>query len=148
MNKVFIGIDPDCIACGVSMLIKYDGIKDKLIISKMPFFELFDCLKFESKRSYQLVKVYLEAGWLNKRSNWHSDGLGEFVSGRIGAKVGANHEVGKLIAKMCEYLQIDYELVQPRTSKFGIKQFRMMTKYEGKLDQDMVDSALLIWGRV
>ena len=162
MNKILIGIDPDCVASGCAELAinKYEvdcGIPNtyettrELKIHKLKFFELFDELHnletlIKISKDYT-VKVYIEAGWLNTKSNWHVSGKGENVASRIGTKVGANHQVGKLIAEMCEYLGLEYELVQPRTSKYSIKQFRMMSGYKGKLDQDMVDSALLIIGR-
>lgn len=146
MNKILIGIDPDVEAIGVSIIT--DG---KMVIEKKSFFHLYGYLEllklgFGFDYAYT-VKVYIEAGWLNTKSNWHVSGKGENVASRIGTKVGANHQVGKLIAEMCEYLGLEYELVQPRTSKYSIKQFRMMSGYKGKLDQDMVDSALLIIGR-
>lgn len=168
MNKILIGIDPDCVASGCAALAinKYEvdcggpntfETTRELKIHKLKFFELFDYL-WELKvkiddipappDEYAIkIKVYIESGWENKKSNWHVSGKGENVASRIGTKVGANHQVGKLIAEMCEYLGLEYELVQPRTSKYSIKQFRMMSGYKGKLDQDMVDSALLIIGR-
>lgn len=151
--KILIGIDADVEKSGVAILTK-DSLfpNGRLLIEKKSFFKLFDFLLAISNQrdkyfeEYSL-KVYLEAGWLNTKSNWHVSGKGEDVSARVGTKVGANHQVGKLIVEMCEYLKIDYELVQPKTSKIGIRQFRMLTKYEGKLDQDMVDAGCLILGR-
>lgn len=149
MNKILIGIDPDVEFSGFAkMYISQNGEKE-MSIMKFRFFEMFDFFKryTTTKTDNFKIKVYIEAGWLNLKSNWHVSGHGERVSARIGTKVGANHQVGKLIAEMCEYLGLEYELVQPRTSKYSIKQFRMMTGYKGKLDQDQVDAALLIIGR-
>ena len=150
MKAVYIGIDCDVEKSGVSTIIKVDK-KSELKIEKMAFFELFDYLKYyrDNKDSFfdWKIKIFLEAGWKILKSNWHVSGKGENVASRIGTKVGANHQVGKLIAEMCEYLGLECELVQPRTSKYSIKQFRMMSGYKGKLDQDMVDSALLIISR-
>ena len=147
VNKIFIGIDCDTDASGVAV-----WTENQLSIYKMKFFKLFDFFKqfTDNRESYYdwEVKVILEAGWLNKKSNWHSEGKGEFVSGRIGAKVGANHQVGKLIVEMCEYLGLEYELHQPVSSKMGINLFRKMTGYKGKLDQDMIDAGCLVYKRV
>jgi hypothetical protein len=159
-NKILIGVDPDTQKSGYACLITrrveidcgvpntWETQKD-LQINKVRFFEMFDALttlKKMTKFEGYTAKVYIEAGWLNK-SNWHLTGQGENVASLIGTKVGANHQVGKLIAEMCEYLGLEYELVQPRTSKIPVKLFRKMTGYTGKLDADMVDSAMLIIGR-
>jgi len=149
MNKILIGIDPDVEFSGYAKMYISDSGEKELGITKVRFFQMYKLLehyKIIPHDDYK-IKVYIEAGWLNTKSNWHVSGKGENVASRIGTKVGANHQVGKLIAEMCEYLGLEYELVQPRTSKYSIKQFRMMSGYKGKLDQDMVDSALLIIGR-
>ena len=140
--KIWIGIDPDTEASGCSM-----WRDNRLEIFKFSFFQLYDFLGQAARIEGIPVKVIIEAGWLNKKSNWHSEGKGEFVSSRIGAKVGANHQVGKLIVEMCEYLGLEYELSVPKSSKMGIRQFRILTKYEVKLDQDMVDAGMLVFGR-
>jgi len=153
-NKILIGIDPDTQFSGVAVLDKTLKHPYNLQIQKLKFFELFSLLKNNFWTTAddicvvrEPIKVYIEAGWLNTKSNWHVSGKGENVASRIGTKVGANHQVGKLIAEMCEYLGLEYELVQPRTSKMPVKMFRKITGYTGKLDADMVDSAMLIIGR-
>lgn len=56
--------------------------------------------------------VYIEAGWLNKKSNFrHVKGAG--MNANIGKKVGANHEIGKKLVEMCEYLGIPCTEVRP-----------------------------------
>jgi len=151
MKKILIGIDPDINLNGFSVLYKDPECGDNMSIDKKTFFQIFDFLgQFrKNKESYHDYKitVFIEAGWLNKKSNWHVSGKGENVSSRVGSKVGANHQVGKLIVEMCEYLGLEYELCRPVSSKIGIRQFRMMSKYKGKLNQDMVDSAMLVYGR-
>jgi hypothetical protein len=161
-NKILIGVDPDVTASGYASLAinKFEvdceipnswQTTRELKIHKLKFFEMFDALttlKKMTKLEGYTAKVYIESGWLNQKSNWHVFGKGENVASRIGTKVGANHQVGKLIAEMCEYLGLEYELVQPKTAKYSIRQFRMMTGYKGKLDQEGVDSALLILNRV
>jgi len=148
-DRIWIGIDADVEKSGIAI-----WTENQLSIYKMKFFKLFSVLeqysyiKDNKLRDDLKVKVVIEAGWLNKRSNWHSSGQGENIASRIGKNVGANHQVGKLIVEMCEYLGLEYELHQPVSSKMGIRQFRMMSGYKGKLDQDCVDSALLVYGRV
>ncbi len=66
---------------------------------------------------------------------------------RIGKNVGANHEAGRKIEEMLQYLKIPYELIQPRNNKINADFFRRITGYPGKTNQDMRDSAMLIWDR-
>ena len=161
-KKVMIGIDPDVSKSGYACLIidKFEvdcGVPDtwettkEFIVNKYSFFEIFDQLNTFHKHKDSFydwkVKVFIEAGWLNEKSNWHVSGKGERVASRVGTKVGANHQVGKLIAEMCEYLGLEYELVRPQTSKMPVKVFRKITGYEGKIDQDGVDAGMLVWGR-
>ena len=144
MSKIFIGVDPDVDRNGVAM---WDKETKTLSLQKLKFFELYEFLAILKHNRAEDITVVIEAGWLNKKSNWHTSGKGEFVAGRIGTKVGANHETGKKIVEMCEYMGLKYELRQPTSSKMGIRQFRMITKYQGKVDQDMVDAALLVYQR-
>ena len=148
MSKILIGIDPDVDKSGVSMT----G-SGELRLFNLDFFNLFDHLKYVKEladNSYTIVvpiKVYIEAGWLNK-TNWHtSSKMNTATVAQIGARTGANHETGRKIAEMCEYLKIDYELVRPTQSKVDAVYFKQLTKYQGRTNQEQRDAAMLIWGR-
>lgn len=138
-KRIWIGIDSDVDKNGVAQW--YDGT---LALYNLKFFELYD---FLNELKLLDVFVIIEAGWLNTKSSWHGQGYGEKVASRTGAKVGANHETGKKIVEMCEYLNIPYELKKPETSKVDAKFFKMMTKYEGRTNQETRDAALLVWKR-
>lgn len=150
MSKILIGIDPDVDKSGVA----YIGINKEMQLNNMTFFELFDYLAYAKKVSETMlitanvpIKVYIEAGWLNK-TNWHTSGkMNTATVAQIGARTGANHEVGRKIAEMCEYLKIDYELVRPTQSKVDAVYFKQLTKYQGRTNQEQRDAAMLIWGR-
>jgi hypothetical protein len=138
---IYIGIDPDTIKSGVA----YYNNKDKsLELSNLSFFQLFDYLSWcmETKLEF---KIFLEAGWFNKKSNWHDEKNGAYIASRIGAKTGANHETGKKIEEMLQYLSIPYELKIPKTSKVGSKYFTCLTGMK-KSNQDQRDAAMLVWG--
>lgn len=101
-----IGIDPDTISSGIAI---FDKSTRQLEAKSLAFFPLMDYLR-ENAAEIELVKI--EGGWLNKKSNFRfskSVGIGE----NIAKKVGANHETGKKIVEMCEYLGINYSIVKP-----------------------------------
>lgn len=104
-KQLIIGIDPDTEKSGVCILDTRDAITCKLYT--LSFFKLFDLL-----REQQDCIVVVEAGWLNKVSNYHSS-KNIRTSNLISKHVGANHEVGKLIVEMCNYLNIDCCLKKP-----------------------------------
>lgn len=147
-HKVLIGIDPDVTKSGYARLDKNDG---SFILRNLTFFELYDTLlyysmAFENKITFQ-VEVFIEAGWLNK-SNWHTScKMSVALAAQIGQRTGANHETGKKIVEMCEYLNIKYTLVKPTKSKVDAKEFKTLTKYEGRTNQEQRDAAMLIVGR-
>lgn len=141
MSKILIGIDPDVDKSGVAIM-----ESGKLTLKNLTMFELFDELTFIKSLDVN-VKIYIEAGWLNK-TNWHTSGKMNIATvAQIGARTGANHETGRKIAEMCEYLKIDYELVRPTQSKVKAIFFKQLTKYQGRTNQEQRDAAMLIWGR-
>ena len=130
-----IGIDPDVHKSGVAV---WDG-NDFTHLQTMKFFDLFEYLCFQVNSIDQVV---IEAGWLNKKANWH--GGNKNTSQRIAGNVGRNHETGRKIVEMCEYLELQYRLVQPRRSKFSRELFERTTGYSIK-NQDVIDAAMLVF---
>ena len=144
-HKVLIGIDPDVTKSGYARLNKND---DSFILRNLTFFELYDTLLYYHMKNPDCeVEVFIEAGWLNK-SNWHTSGkMSVALAAQIGQRTGANHETGKKIVEMCEYLNLKYTLVKPTKSKVDAKEFKTLTKYEGRTNQEQRDAAMLIVGR-
>ncbi len=143
-NMIYIGIDPDAVKSGVAV---WDSEKKKLIrVMMLSFFELFSFLMdYISIGSTAAASVYLEAGWLNRKWNWHEGKKGVNVASRIGANVGANHQTGKLIEEMCKYLKIPCTLVLPQ-GKVGAKYFSKLTGMK-KSNQDIRDAVMLVLNR-
>jgi hypothetical protein len=149
MRKIIIGIDPDCNKSGVAYLIKKTVTEAQLFqVDRLSFFELLKMLQ-EQKETRE-VEVFIESGWENKKSNYHlyanqSKEVGEMIA----KKVGANHEVGRKIVEMCEYLEIKHTLIRPTSSKITATYFEQLTriKVKGKDKQDLIDAGMLIIGR-
>lgn len=148
MKKLIIGIDPDVEKNGVAYLQKKTPLSTQMFqVDALSFFELFDVLK--NKKENNDLEVFIEAGWLNKKSNFHySPNQSKTVGEKISKSVGRNHETGMKIVEMCEYLNIPYTLITPRASKYSQKEFFQMTgiKVKGEFKQEMIDSGMLIWG--
>jgi hypothetical protein len=147
---IYIGIDPDVHKSGVAF---YNSKTKDLTLSNLSFFQLFDYLCWFNENYQTIVfkeaKVILEAGWLNKKSNFHWDGFSKqskATGERIGKNVGANHETGRKIEEMLQYLKIPYELKKPTQSKVDQEYFKKLTGVKKKTNQDQRDAALLIWG--
>ena len=139
---VLIGIDPDIDKSGVAY---YFRRTKELNLYNFRFFELYEDLK-NAKEIYEDFKVIVEAGWLNNKSNWHNEKSGVRIAARIGKNTGSNHEAGRKIVEMLEYLGISYELRRPFTSKINSESFKKITKYSGRTNQETRDAAMLIYG--
>lgn len=140
-NPDFIGIDPDVKKSGVAYYFK---TTKQLELSCLTFFELFEYLQL-CKTNNPDVKVYIEASWLIK-TDWNRGGKNS-TSTLINKSIGANHETGRKIVEMCEYLEISYVLVRPTTKKLTHEKFVQFTGIIGKTNQEMRDAAMLVYGR-
>ncbi len=142
----YIGIDPDVTKSGVAF---YEAKSKTLELANLTYFQLFDYLKLVKNEisENQSIKVIIEAGWLNK-SNWHAvKGGNSSINAQIGQRTGANHEVGKKIAEMCEYLDLPYELIKPTKSKVNAEYFKKITGVIGRTNQEQRDAGMLVFGR-
>lgn len=140
-NNIYIGIDCDVENSGVAY---YESDTRKLELSNLTFFQLFDYLKFVSEQGKPLVVI--EAGWLNK-GNWHAKSKGSAaLNAKIGQRTGANHETGKKIVEMCEYLELPYKLVKPTKKKLNAETFKNITGIIDRTNQEVRDAGMLVWG--
>ena len=136
--RIIIGIDPDIDKSGVAIMI--EGVVE---LTKLRFFELFDLL---TKYKGENIFVVIEGGWLNK-SNWHIKKQGSAsLNATIGNRTGANHETGRKIVEMLEYLTIKHRVVKPTRRKLDSKEFKTITKIKTVTNQDHRDSFMLIFG--
>lgn len=135
-----IGIDPDISKSGVAVK---QG-KKITELRLMRYFELFDWLQTIKLAHGDDVTVYVEAGWLNAPSNFHKwNGQSKTVGERIAKNVGANHEAGRKIVEMLEYLDINHRLVRPAHSKMKPELFKQITGIDTK-NQEKIDAGVLI----
>lgn len=140
MKKILIGIDPDVDKNGVA---SNDGTNVDLL--NLTYFELFEYMKAKQE-TYDHLLVFVEAGWLNK-SNWHKkEGGSAALNAKIGSYTGANHETGKKICEMLDYLKIPYKEIKPTKSKVNARTFEMLTKFKGRYNQEQRDAYMLIHG--
>ena len=142
MSRILIGIDPDINKSGVALI---NG--DKKELYNLNFFELFDFFYkvLSQKGKSEEILIVIEAGWLNG-GNWHTKNKGSAaLNAKIGNNTGRNHETGRKIVEMCEYLEIPFKLLRPTTSKLKAKIFKSITKIEGRTNQETRDAMMLIF---
>jgi hypothetical protein len=108
--------------------------------------DFFDTYDFLFKNRHLIIKVIIEAGWMNDKSDWHSDGTNPFVAAKVGKNVGRNHQTGQLLSEMCDYLEISHELRVPKSSKIDKSMFAKITGYMGNTNQEERDAAILVYG--
>jgi len=135
---MIIAIDPDLEKSGFAKL-----ENGKLELFNFTFFELQDYFK---DYRYQIEIIIIEAGWLNKKSNWHG-AANKSIASRIGKNVGENHATGKLLAQMCEHMGLPYVLVKPTRTKLNAEEFKLLTGYEGRTNQETRDAGCLAFAK-
>ena len=148
-----IGIDPDVDKNGVAIVEKETR---HLECAALNFADTLDYLQWVTKRSAEAeatVKVYVEAGWLN-RTNWHLskwDNRGQVVA--KGVSQGRNEQVSRLLGEMCEAYGLQWQFIKPLRKCWQGKD-RKITHDElctvtglvyGRTNQEMRDAALLAW---
>jgi hypothetical protein len=148
--KVTICIDPDIDKSGVAI---YHN-KKLVSLESLGFYDLMQKLEMIKRLKSGSCSVLLEAGWLNK-SNFHleyRDKKGKIVklnlkaAAEVGRDVGRNHEVGILIAEMCEGLGIPCRLIKPITPnvwKKDAEMFKKITGHKGVTNPEKRDAAML-----
>ena len=149
-TDIIIGIDCDVTKSGVAYL---DTATRRLEVSALTFPKLIDYLKFvkqKSDESGQSVVVAVEAGWLNKISNYHT--AASRGGQRISKDVGANHEVGKKIIEMCKHYGLEVVEQKPlkkcwkgKERKITHEEIAYFTGLTGTTNQEMRDAALICW---
>jgi hypothetical protein len=136
---MIIGIDPDISKNGIAWI--YDA--NQLDISNMSFVDVMTFIQLNKP----IIKcVYLEAGWLNKKANWHN-ARNVCIAASIGRKVGENHATGKLLQQNIEAVGVKVELVKPTSKKLNQLEFQKLTKFPTRTNQEQRDAAMLIFGR-
>lgn len=107
-----IAIDPDKDKSGVCVVDTHLGLAS---VYSMQFPKLIDYIVKEKEASdskSEIMKVVVEAGWFNIKSNWHTS-KSKGVAAKIGKDVGANHQTGRLIVEMARHNGIEVDEVHP-----------------------------------
>lgn len=143
-SKVYVGLDPDVNESGFAV-----WKNNELTLGNYRFFEVMHKLEYMEADCWQRgnkLKVIIEGGWLNEKSNWHNQGQGEARVAKVAKNTGANHQVGKLFVEMCEALSLEFEIRRPQSSKVNAEMFKKITKYKGRTNQDARDAGMLVYG--
>ena len=140
-TRTFIGIDPDVHKSGVAIV--RDGKLESY--SAQTFFDVVKTIEDNNSSPYHEVQVVIEAGWLNKRSNWHGAPNAKAAC-RIAKNVGMNHQIGKLFEEYCKRTKARYELVVPKQHKYT-PEFVSSVVGATVRNQDVCDAIMLVFGR-
>lgn len=109
-----IGIDPDCEKSGVAIIDARGGRLKYLASLSFPM--LIDTIMQEA-RQYELENarymVAVEAGWMIS-NHWHvNPGDSKQLAATKGNAVGRNHETGRKIVEMLQWLKIPVQEIRP-----------------------------------
>jgi len=150
---IYIGIDPDIDKNGFAV---WDSkLKHFQEISDYRFFDMLKCIECYVDKGHD-VKVVVEAGWLNKKSNFHGRiNQSKQVGEKIAKSVGANHQVGKFVIEYCKLKKIDCLALKPLSKKWGEKgnekinaeEFKKISGWSGQTNPEKRDAAMLVIGR-
>ncbi|MDI9733057.1 hypothetical protein QM259_12250 [Acinetobacter baumannii] len=139
MSKIIIGIDPDLEKSGVAVL----G-QSHFELKNLNFAEVVELFKAEQDL---IKKVVIEAGWLNKKANFRSGANKSIaVNEQISRRVGENHATGKLLVQMAKHMGLAVIEVKPTKAKINSKDFKRITGWQGRTNQEQRDAGMLIWG--
>lgn len=140
--KYHIGIDPDVKLSGFAV---WDASSKGFFLKCYSFSDILFVMQDYPKEK---TKVYVEAGWLNK-SNWHLDGqMSKQRAAAIGNSVGRNHQRGMDIVEIFrDFLGYEVLEMKPTKSKLDAKQFRKITGYAGRTNQETRDAGMLVYGK-
>lgn len=135
---MIVGIDPDIEKNGIATL-----SEKGLQLNNLAFVHVMDFIKLHKD---EIKCVYIEAGWFNKKSSWHTAN-NMSVAAKIGKSVGQNHAAGMLLEQSIKHEGLKVVLVKPTKSKLDARSFEQLTKYKGKTNQETRDAAMLLIGR-
>ena len=111
-SRIMLGIDPDITENGIAFRLETDR---SVILLNMDFWGLIEWI--EDLRQRHVLYVVLEAGHLNKKSNFRSNKTNSLSSDRISKNVGQNHQVGILLSEYFDRHKIRYDLHIPRNKE-------------------------------
>jgi len=147
VKKIIIAIDPDVDKSGVAV-----WEDDNLEICSWRFGDFINYISIGICDNSDLIFI-VESGWLNK-SNWHkTKGMTIASVSKIGEKIGANHQVGKLIVEICKYYGIETIEQKPLSKIWGKGKDKIsheelsyfVPNLPKRTNQEERDAILLLW---
>lgn len=136
---ILVAIDPDLEKSGIAVLHDTKQIEYTTL-------SFVDTMAFIRMNAPIIKCVYLEAGWLNQKSNWHG-AKNMSVASRIGKNVGENHATGKLLKQCIEAEGVKVVEVKPTSKKLNAEEFERLTKIKTRTNQEKRDAVMLVFGR-
>lgn len=142
MKQIKIGIDPDVHKSGVALV----SDNELLDYKASGFYDVLQTIRNNNTNPNCELTVVIEAGWLNKKSNWHGS-PNQATAQRIAKNVGANHQIGKLFEEFCQLEGIQYRLSIPKKAKLDKAKVSQLigTKIS---NQDIIDAIALVYDPV
>lgn len=110
--QLIIGIDPDVEASGLGIIhAKPEGLLINYCTLPLP--ELVETLLWLVSKTEDPVRIYIEAGWLNK-GNWHLNPRdNRQLAAAKGRQAGRNHQLGLDLCAMLDHHGIKHSEVTP-----------------------------------
>ncbi|MGC8978653.1 hypothetical protein [Caldisericum sp.] len=133
-----VGIDPDLTKSGYAIWDKEERVLKEF--GSKDFWGLLELLN-----EYKNELIIIEAGWLNKKVNWHLSELGT-RSEKIAYRVGQNHTIGQLLVDYCKKNGISVITKRPSMRKMKQEEFKKITGIKHTTNQDVRDAIMLVYG--
>lgn len=153
-TRYYIGIDPDLTDNGVAI---WDS-KEKKITSYYTF-SFWGLVKDVILSSKEDTTFVIEAGFLNKKSNYHTNlhlKDNTLIRERVAKNVGENHAIAKLLIELFKTHGYKYLVVKPQLksgmkyngawTKVGRERFKKLTGITERINDDCRDAVLLVLG--
>lgn len=139
---IYIGIDPDVHKSGYGV---YCTEEKKLIEYGLK--NMFTLVDFIRNYKSDCIHVVIEAGFMNKKSNYHNrPGQSKSVGEKIANAVGRNHQVAYMIGEACEHYGVSYSFSKPAEKKVTKFLFKVYTGVECN-NQEIIDACMMVFGR-
>lgn len=139
-----IGIDPDIDKSGVATICQ---ATKSVELQTLPFFDL---IEYIDKNRDKIKVVRIECGYLNAKKNWHSN-KNLSIAAKIGAAVGSNEQISRLLVDYCKRSGVTYQEVKPlrkvwRSGKISHKELVSICRHPlpKRTNQEQRDALLLI----
>lgn len=139
---IYIGIDPDVDKSGYGV---YCTDQKKIIDYGLK--NMFTLVDFIRNYKTESLHVIIEAGFLNKKSNYHTTkNQSKEVGEKIANSVGRNHQVSRMIGEAMDHYNVSYSFSKPAEKKVTPFLFKVYTGIEVK-NQEIIDACMMVFGR-